>query len=105
MDQTEAFFTQTIVGAPFTVLLGRRRTAGRAGSEGLNIPFTTGESQLTRLWQEWAVLPHVGGPVGVPQRRPGKLRRVLERHALWVGVVGLVSLVVSLMFWGVVLWK
>ncbi|EWS64559.1 hypothetical protein Y695_02197 [Hydrogenophaga sp. T4] len=24
MDEADAFFTQTIVGAPFTVLLGRR---------------------------------------------------------------------------------
>ena len=34
MDPTDAFFTQTVVGAPFTVLLGRRRQPARADEVG-----------------------------------------------------------------------
>lgn len=104
MDPTDAFFTQTVVGAPFTVLLGRRRQPGGAGAEGLQIDLATGESRLGRLWQEWAVLNHATPP-GTARARPGWFRRLLERHALWVAVLGLLSLAGSAVTWGVLLWK
>lgn len=105
MDPTDAFFTQTVVGAPFTVLLGRRRQTGGRGSEGLGIDLATGEHRLTRLWQQWGVLSHASDPVGKPRARPGRVRRFLERHALWVAVLGLLSLAASLLPWGALLWK
>lgn len=105
MDQTDAFFTQTVVGAPFTALLGRRRIPGQADAQGMDVHLATGESRLTRLWQDWVVLSHACDPVGVPRLRPGKTRRMLERHALWVAIVGLGSLAASLIFWGVALWR
>jgi hypothetical protein len=104
MDQTDAFFTQTVVGAPFTALMGRRRTPGQANAEGLDISMASGETRLTRLWQDWIVLSHACDPVGVARVRPGRFRRLLERHALWVAVLGLGSLLVSAIFWGVTLW-
>ena len=105
MDDSDVFFTQTIVGAPFTVMLGRRQMHSGSGREGLNIDTQTGEARLTRLWQEWIVLSHKDDPGGQPRRRPGRLRRVLERHALWVAILGLLSLVSTLAFWGWMTWS
>lgn len=105
MDPTEAFFTQTVVGSPFTALLGRRRAPGSGAVEGLKVAMTTGESSLTRLWNEWVVLSHACDPVGTPRVRPGRIRRLLERHALLLAVLGLCSLAASLVVWGVALWK
>ncbi|MBU4519525.1 MAG: hypothetical protein KJ677_08950 [Gammaproteobacteria bacterium] len=105
MDEADAFFTQTIVGAPFTVLLGRRIQPVAGESQGLEINPTTGESRLTRVWQDWIVLSHACDPVGQSRSRPGRLRRQLERHALWIGVLGLLSLAGSLVFWGVTPWS
>lgn len=105
MDQADAFFTQTVVGAPFTTLLGRRRVPGRSGAEGLNIQLSGGEQHLTGLWRDWVVLSHACDPVGVSRPRPGKLRGWLERHALWLAVLGLTSLVASCVIWGAMLWK
>ena len=105
MDPTDAFFTQTVVGAPFTVLLGRRRQPGGTGAEGLDIDLATGNNRLTHLWQQWLVLSHACDPVGTPRARPGRARRLLERHALWVAMLGLLSLAGSALSWGVLLWK
>ena len=77
MDDTDAFFTQTVVGAPFSVLLGRRRRSGGTGAEGLHIDLATGESRLSQLWQEWAVLSHATPP-GTARARPGRVRRLME---------------------------
>ena len=104
MDQTDAFFTQTVVGAPFTAMLGRRRLPGAVSDEGLVIDLTTVENRLTRLWQEWVVLSHACDPVGMPRLRPSRWRRILERHALWVAVLGLMSLAGSAISWGLLLW-
>ncbi|MGS5086967.1 hypothetical protein ACVC7V_10690 [Hydrogenophaga sp. A37] len=104
MDDTDAFFTQTVVGTPFTVMLGRRRAPGTPGAEGIAIGLRTGESVLTRMWQDWVVLSHADDPVGQPRRRPSRVRRVLERHALWLAVLGMGSFLVSLALWGAMLW-
>lgn len=105
MDETDAFFTQTVVGAPFTVMMGRRRLPGSPGAEGIAIGLRTGESVLSRMWQDWVVLSHDGDPVGHARRRPGRARRVLERHALWLAVLGMGSFLVSLVLWGAMLWN
>ena len=42
MNDTNAFFTQTIVGAPFSVPLGRRLSREQANQNGLVIDFETG---------------------------------------------------------------
>lgn len=105
MDETDAFFTQTVVGAPFTVMMGRRRLPGTPGAEGIAIGLRTGERVLTSLWQDWVVLSHACDPVGHTRRRPGRARRVLERHALWLAVLGIGSFLVSLVLWGAMLWN
>ncbi len=105
MQQTDAFFTQTVVGAPFTALMGRRRVPGGSGAEGLGINLATGEPLLTRMWRDWFVLSHALDPVGMPRRRPGKLRLALERHALWLAVVGIATLVSGAAMLGFALWR
>ncbi len=106
MDPADAFFTQTVVGAPFSALMGRRRTPGQSGTrDGLEIDMASGRSGLTRLWSEWVVLSHACDPVGQPRLRPGPLRGKLERHALWVAALGLASLLATALAWGVMLWK
>lgn len=105
MEDSDVFFTQTIVGAPFTVMLGRRQTHGGSSSEGLELNTQTGETRLTRLWHEWIVLSHKDDSVGQPRRRPGRLRRVLERHALWMAILGLLSMVSTLVIWGWMTWS
>jgi len=105
MDEADAFFTQTIVGAPFTVLLGRRIQPGSGERQGLEMDLATGENRLTRVWQEWVVLSHACDPVGQSRLRPGRLRRLLERHALWIAVLGLLSLAGSLVVWGLTPWS
>ena len=105
MNDTDAFFTQTIVGAPFSMPLGQRLTREQTTQNGLVIDFETGESRLTRAWRDWWVLSHAGDAAGLPRLRPGRLRRWLERHALWLALLGLVSLVASALIWGAVFWK
>lgn len=104
MDHTDAFFTQTVVGAPFTAMLGRRRTPGSATAQGLTVDLRSGQSRLSSLWQDWVVLSHAMDPPGRPRIRPSQWRLLLERHALWVALLGLVSLIGSLLVWGWLLW-
>ena len=105
MDDTDAFFTQTIVGAPFTVSLCRRRVVPSGPAQGLDVDPSSGESRLTQLWRDWVVLSHACDPVGRPRLRPGPMRGFLERHALWIALLGLLSLLVSVVFWGVTRWN
>lgn len=105
MDETDAFFTHTIVGAPLSVLLGRRQAHPTAQASGLKVDLGTGETRLSRLWQEWVVLSHACDPVGQPRLRPGRARRALERHALWIALAGALALIGTAVFWGVWLWS
>ena len=105
MDDTNAFFTQTIVGGPVSVPLGGRLTPIQAAKNGLQIEFDTGLSRLTQAWHDWWVLSHAGDGAGQPRVRPSRLRRWLERHALWLAWLGLVSLTASMVAWGIVFWS
>ncbi len=104
MDETDAFFTQTIVGAPLTVVMGRRRPLQQAKAMGVSIDPASGETWLTQVWCDWIVLSHACDPVGLPRMRPGKTRGWLERHALWLALAGLLSLTGSALAWGVLAW-
>lgn len=105
MDDTDAFFTHTIVGAPFTTVLGKRLPSGSIKREGVKVNVETGESFLTAVWRDWLVLSHQNDLAGQPRRRPGSLRRWLERHALWLALLGLASLLGTATFWSILLWK
>ena len=105
MNDTNAFFTQTIVGSPFSVPLGQRLTGEQLAGNGLIIDFETGENRLTQAWRDWWWLSHAGDVPGQPRVRPGKVRRWLERHALWVALLGLTSLLASTVMWGAMFWQ
>lgn len=105
MDSTDAFFTHTIVGAPLSVLLGRRLTAADTPAQGLHVNLKDGQARLSPLWQEWVLLGHAGDRVGQPRLRPGRLRRLLERHALWLALAGLLALGGTAVFWGLMQWS
>lgn len=105
MDETDAFFTHTIVGAPLSVLLGRRQGWPDSQAAGLTVDMASGQSRLSSIWQEWVVLSHACDPVGKPRVRPGFMRRSLERHALWIALLGLLALIGSAAFWGLMQWN
>ena len=101
---TDTFFTQTIVGTPFSMVLGQRLAPGQAPQNGLSVDLDTGQTRLSQVWHDWWVLSHAGDAAGQPRMRPVRLRRWLERHALWLASLGLASLLASAVAWGLVFW-
>ncbi len=95
MDEQDAFFTQAVVGAPFSVLLGRQMSATAQQAQGIEVQATVGGSRLSPAWQPWAIERTATLPAGVPRPRPRGLRRWLERHALLIALLGLSSLFAS----------
>lgn len=100
MNDTDAFFTQTIVGAPFSVVMGRRLGPKDLSTAGLEIKLDTGANRLSDLWKDWLVSHPALDKPGQPRVRPGRVRLWLERHALWLAALGLSSLALSVLFWG-----
>lgn len=96
MDEQDAFFTHGIVGAPFSVLLGRRLNTGDRTAQGLRLDPNSGDSRLSSTWRSWAIERLAALPAGQPRRRPKPLRRWLERHALAIAALGLVALATGL---------
>lgn len=93
MDEQDAFFTQAVVGAPFSVLLGRQMSAPALKAQGLELPVDGGTARISPAWQPWVIERLASLPAGVPRPRPRGLRRWLERHALAIALLGLLSLV------------
>jgi hypothetical protein len=92
MDEQDAYFTHAIVGAPFSLLMGRRMDGADLAAAGLVVEPDTGTTRLSPAWQAWAIDRAQDWPAGVPRRRPRGLRRWLERHAIGLALLGLVSL-------------
>lgn len=105
MNDTDAFFTQTIVGAPFSVLLGRQLDPGRVETAGIEVNMLGTETRLSQVWKDWILMTHASDRIGQPRHRPGRGRRWLERHALWLAVLGLSSLLATVVFWGLLQWR
>jgi hypothetical protein len=93
MDEQDAFFTQAVVGAPFSVLLGRQMSAAALQAQGIEVQAGAGPGRLGEAWQPWVIERSADLPAGVPRPRPRGLRRWLERHALPIAVLGLASFV------------
>lgn len=104
MNDADAFFTQTIVGAPFSVLLGRQLDPGHAPTQGIEVNMLGTETRLSKVWQDWIVMSHAYDRIGQPRHRPGRVRRWLERHALWLAALGVSSLLATAVFWGLMQW-
>lgn len=91
MQDVDAFFTQTVVGGPQTVFLGRRVRPQTTQSPGLQINLAQGHAVLDKRWcQDLWLLEHAAQPAGHPRRRPGRWRARLERYALLIALSGLV---------------
>jgi hypothetical protein len=93
MDEQDAFFTQAVVGAPFSVLLGRQMSTSALQAQGVELPAGAGPGRLSEAWQRWIIERTADLPAGVPRPRPRGLRRWLERHALSIALLGLSGLV------------
>jgi len=102
MHERDAFFTQTIVGGPFTAFLGSRILPHR---EGLHIDLSTGADRLSEGWRDWVELGRSLDAGGLPRRWPGPLTRWLERHALVLAVLGLAALVLGGVLFGLSFWR
>ena len=105
MTETDAFFTHSIVGAPHSLSLGRRMNIEEAKRQGLKIRLETGDTALTNAWRDWLILSHAGDPVGQPRLRPGRMRRMMERYALVIAILGLVGLLACAITMGILLWN
>ena len=105
MDETDAFFTRTVIGPPLSVVLGRRQRRIRSLTGGLDVDLGGPGQRLDQLWRDWLITSHQDDPAGLPRRRPGRLRRWLERHALAVALAGVLSLVTGLVLIGISTWK
>jgi hypothetical protein len=106
MSETDAFFTQTIVGAPMSVLLGRQFSQlGDLTNEGLQIDLASGTEVLSPSWRSWIIDTQACAPVGLPRMRPTRYRRWLERHALVIAAIGLLSLMITAAHWSLTPWR
>lgn len=98
MDEQDAFFTHAIVGAPFSLMLGRRLGTQEAKAQGLQIDLHDGSTRLSPDWQPWWRIQRANErPAGTPQPRPQALRRWLERQALAIAAAGLLALLCGLL--------
>lgn len=105
MNDANTFFTQTIVGAPFSVSLGRQLVASNVNTPGIEVNMLGADTRLSQIWSDWIVITHASERIGRPQRRTGSVRRWLERHALWLAVLGVSSLVSTAAIWGFMKWN
>jgi len=106
MSETDAFFTQTIVGAPISMLLGRQmRWANNHASEGLQIDLISGADVLSPSWRSWIIDTQACAPVGLPRMRPTRYRRWLERYALVIAATGLLSWLATAAHWSLTSWR
>ena len=105
MTETDAFFTHSIVGAPQSLSLGRRLHSEDAKRQGLKVHLERGDTGLSKAWREWVVLSHATDPVGQPRLRPGRMRGLMERHALVIATLGLAGLMASAVTMGILFWK
>ena len=88
MDEQDAYFTHTIVGAPFSLLMGRRMGPDGLQAAGLVVEPDSGTVRLSPAWQVWAIDRVQDWPAGMPRRRPRGMRRWLERHAAGLALAG-----------------
>jgi hypothetical protein len=106
MSETDAFFTQTIVGAPMSVLLGcQMQSASDRAGEGLQIDLASGADMLSPSWRSWIIATEACAPVGIPRMRPTRWRRWLERYAILIATTGLLSWLATAVYWGLSSWR
>lgn len=97
MTDEDIFFTHTIVGHALSIELGRpldrKLVNAQTSQPGLQTNLTDGVFSLSQVWKDWCLIQGAYPYAGRPRRRPGSLRRLLERHALVIAVVGLITMI------------
>jgi hypothetical protein len=96
MTSEDQFFTHTIVGQAFSIALGNNPATPLGSTEGLRANMLTGRKSLSRSWKEWCQLQGAYPYAGLPRRRPGTTRRMLERYALLIAISGFAMMLGSL---------
>lgn len=96
MTDEDIFFTHTVVGQAMSVEMGRpmelKSVHTQAQIPGLQASLVSHHMALPQVWKEWCLIQGAYPYVGLPRRRPGRLRRWLERHALILALVGLLMM-------------
>jgi hypothetical protein len=96
MTDEDMFFTNTIVGSALSLPLGNIPTAQTQYTDGIQIGMLSGRRSLAKSWLDWLEIQGSYPYIGQPRRRPGALRRWLERNALFIAMAGLCLLVAAL---------
>ncbi len=87
MNETDRYFTQTIVGAPWDVELGEPVRLPMYRKNGIEVDLRTGEGSLRHL-QNWLLTPSALERATRPRRATPGLREWLQRHSLVFGLLG-----------------
>lgn len=95
MQESDLYFTHTIVGAPVSVILGVRVTLPQTTVGGVEVNLSQGHHRLSQAWQDWLMLQPESTATGQPRARPGRSRRWLLRYSLVLALLGLASLVAA----------
>lgn len=97
MSDIDAYFTQSIVGAPFSAALGRRAAAASERTVGVEMATDGTVAQLKGFWRDEVLIgTSAAGPF--MRRIPSLQRRWLERHALVIAMLSLTFGVLSLLY-------
>lgn len=92
MTEEDMFFTNTIVGPALSLPLGNHLTPTTSSQSGLMVDMRGAGTSIDQVWKDWVLLQAAYPYVGRHRRAPGAFRRSLERHALLIASVGLLTL-------------
>jgi hypothetical protein len=90
MTDEDMFFTTTIVGSALSLPLGDIPPKQARYDDGLQVGMLSGRRSLTTSWLDWLEIQGSYPYIGQPRRRPGALRRWVERYALFIAGLGVV---------------
>jgi hypothetical protein len=101
MNDEDMFFTNTIVGSALSLPLGNIPPKQTRYDDGLQIGLLSGRRSLSKSWLDWLLVQGGYPYIGHPRRRPGGLRRWIERYALLIGMTGILMVLaaVALVVW------
>jgi hypothetical protein len=96
MTDEDMFFTNTIVGSALSLPLGDIPSKHVRYDDGLQVGLRSGRRSLGKSWLDWLEIQGSYPYIGQPRRRPGTLRRWVERYALYIAGLGLLMLILTL---------
>jgi hypothetical protein len=91
VTDVEHYFTQSIVGAPFSVVLGTRAPEAATAARGVEVSLEGGLARLSAFCKDELLIgTSATGPL--VRRLSSPQRRWLERHALLLAGAGILAL-------------